>query len=381
MSESGQVISGREALQIHRLAVTLEDAPAEPPPAWIELIPAGEFNGRDGRGPYRLDDASRVAAATSKLRMDAGIPIDYDHATDFAAPEGRPAPAAGWIKELAEREGALWGRVEWTQHGAAALATKEYRYISPVFEHDADGVVVRLLRAALTNNPNLYLKAIAAREQSSGGGGKPSQGGNAQQEAGGADDVGFERLRQLCGLSPGVSDEEIIATLRRGPLAETGQRSAQPAIERAQPSASNSENEADYVAAGAFQATARELCELRERSAEERTANAVETAIRSGKLVPAQREWALSYCRADYQGFQQFVARQPRLALNVAAVEGKPRRRSWADGMPEEMGPGGELSAIEWAVCSRLGIGREQFAKRKAARASAGAHLSSFVEV
>lgn len=29
-------------------------------PAWIELLPAGVFFGRDGRGPFRLDDAAGV---------------------------------------------------------------------------------------------------------------------------------------------------------------------------------------------------------------------------------------------------------------------------------------------------------------------------------
>ena len=97
------------------------------------------------------------------MRLEAGLPIDYDHATDFAAPAGRPAPAAGWIREIEVREGALWGHVEWTSHGASAVVTHEYRYISPVFEYSENGEVQRLLRAALTNNPNLYLTAISAR--------------------------------------------------------------------------------------------------------------------------------------------------------------------------------------------------------------------------
>ena len=87
-------------------------------PEWIELLPAGVFYGRDGRGPFRLDDPTAVIASTTALQMNAGIPIDYDHATDFGAPEGRPAPAAGWIRELEVRTGAVWGRVEWTARAA-----------------------------------------------------------------------------------------------------------------------------------------------------------------------------------------------------------------------------------------------------------------------
>jgi hypothetical protein len=48
------------------------------PPEWIQLVPAGSFHGRDGRGPYLLSDPEAVIAATNALRMRAGIPIDYD---------------------------------------------------------------------------------------------------------------------------------------------------------------------------------------------------------------------------------------------------------------------------------------------------------------
>jgi phage I-like protein len=139
------------------------DAGEQAAPEWIELLPAGVFYGRDGRGPFRLDDPDGVIAATVAMQMSAGLPIDYDHATDFGAPEGRPAPAAGWIRALEVRDGALWGRVEWTARAAASIAAREYRYVSPVFQFDPkDGAVTRLLRAGLTNNPNLHLTAIAA---------------------------------------------------------------------------------------------------------------------------------------------------------------------------------------------------------------------------
>src|ERR1035437_4040843 len=132
-------------------------------PEWIELLRAGVFSGRDGRGPFRLDDPTAVIESTIALQMNAGLPIDYDHATDFGAPEGRPAPAAGWIRELEVRGGAVWGRGEWTARAANSMVVRESRYVSPVFQFDPkDGSVTRLLRAGLTNNPNLHLTAIAA---------------------------------------------------------------------------------------------------------------------------------------------------------------------------------------------------------------------------
>src|SRR6202040_512514 len=83
-------------------------------PEWVRLVPARVFLGPDGPGPFRLDDPDAVIESTHALQMNAGLPIDYDHATDFGAPEGRPAPAAGCIRELAVRAGSLWGRGEWT---------------------------------------------------------------------------------------------------------------------------------------------------------------------------------------------------------------------------------------------------------------------------
>ena len=191
--------------------VTLGDIDAAP--EWIELLPAGVFSGRDGRGPYRVSDPEAVIAATRALGLETGIPIDYDHATDLAAPQGRPAPAAGWINELAVRNGTIWGRVEWTHHGAAAVTTHEYRYISPVFEHNRDGDVVRLVRAALTNNPNLTLTAISARAS------RPGE--NAVKEA---DNARLSELaRQLCGVL-GIAEcstsNEIIDVVRT--LSESG---------------------------------------------------------------------------------------------------------------------------------------------------------------
>jgi phage I-like protein len=186
------------ALAVHGTAIEDAELSANAPPQWLMLIPAGEFSGRDGRGPFRLDDPARVIAATLALGLTAGVPIDYDHATDFAAPKGRPAPAAGWIRELRERAGALWGRVEWTPHGAAALTSREYRYISPVFQYASDGTVMRMLRAGLTNNPNLYLTAISTRAAEDFA--PRHQGDQAMDKL-------LQELREMLGLNPDAAPD------------------------------------------------------------------------------------------------------------------------------------------------------------------------------
>jgi phage I-like protein len=344
-------------------------------PAWIGLIPAGRFSGRDGRGPYCLEDAAKVIAATQALEMEAGLPIDYDHATDLGAPEGRPAPAAGWIKELAERNGALWGRVEWTQHGAAALATREYRYVSPVFEHDAKGVVVRLLRAALTNNPNLYLKAIAARRHAGAGVGAEVEAGAPDAAEGGAGMQMNEllaTLREILALGDEATAEEIVEAAQGLMDAQGGNATTVKG-----PAGTDPADRMQAVTVEHYQKAARELSVLRAERAREAGERAVEAAMRAGKIVPAQRQWAIEYCTADAEGFRQFIARQPALTLGALELERDPRRcrtnRAGGEGLGGDSTE--ELTSVEVTICSRLGLRATDYVRRKLARARPDAGL------
>lgn len=313
-------------------------APANPP-EWVELLPAGEFSGRDGRGPFRVGDPAAVIAATCALRMEAGIPIDYDHATDLAAPRGRPAPAAGWIRDFSVRGGSIWGRVEWTEHGAAAIRTREYRYISPVFQFARDGEVVRLLRAGLTNNPNLYLTAIST----------------ANSEDNGMEEL-LSQLRTILGISEDANADEIVEKIRQ--LAATA---AAPAIADESVQNARELDPAKYVAMAQFQHALTELNALRAERRREKAERAVDEALRAGKLIPAQREWANAYCQADFKGFNEFIGRQP-------ALLGEDGRGPRLGGEPAGSSPSERLTPLEVAVCSQLGVQPEEFLKRKTAQ-------------
>ena len=123
-------------------------------PSWVHLLPAGEIHTVDGRGPYRLQAPEEIAAK-SLAAIGGRMPIDEDHATDLAAPNGLPAPARGWIKSLEARSDGIWGEVEWTEAGKALVAGRAYRCISPVITHTKDNRVTAILRASLVNTPNL----------------------------------------------------------------------------------------------------------------------------------------------------------------------------------------------------------------------------------
>jgi phage I-like protein len=314
-------------------------APGDRPAAWIELLPAGVFHGRDGRGPFRVDDPAAVIAATAGLEMRAGLPIDYDHATDLAAPQGRPAPAAGWITSLEVRGGAIWGRVEWTERAQAAIRAREYRYISPVFQFDpADGRVTRLLRAGLTNNPNLYLTAIAAAQSLA-----------APHEEAIMEEF-LSKLKALLDLDPNASFDDVLAA-----ATELASRADSAAMDEA--ANAGTADPARYVAVAEYQRALTELNALRSERARERAGLAVDEAIRAGKLPPAQRAWAIAYCAADPRGFESFAAGQPALFA--------PERERRAEPGPGAGDPRARLSAAELAICGQLGVSVEDYFSRK----------------
>ncbi|HVA80965.1 MAG TPA: phage protease [Candidatus Binataceae bacterium] len=335
------------------LAHAASGAAAGAAPEWIELLPAGVFNGRDGRGPFKVEDPPAVIAATRALAMAAGIPIDYDHATDFGAPAGRPAPAAGWIVAFEVRSGAVWGRVEWTTRAAHAIAAREYRYVSPVFQFDpASGRVTRLLRAGLTNNPNLYLTAIAAAA---------TRAANPERSI--MDDL-LEKLKEILGLDPGATLDQVLAAVQALAIdrAAAAGLDADGDGEGASQANARALDPARYVAVAEFQKALTELNAMRAERARERAANAVDEALRAGKLVPAQREWAIAYCAADPAGFNSFVARQPAILGGATGFGGEPPAAQGAAGARAQLG------AAELAICAQLGVSAGDFVRRKHGR-------------
>ncbi len=317
----------------HGAAIAQEEAAAVP--EWIELVPAGTFHGRDGRGPYRLEEPEAVVAATRALSLEAGLPIDYDHATDFAAPRGIPAPAAGWVRELKVRNGAIWGRVKWTARAAAAIRAREYRYISPVFQYGPkDGRVMRLLRAGLTNNPNLYLSAISAAA-------------DKDQNM----DEFLNQIKELLALGPDATAGDVLAAVAEL-MAASGRRAEEDGEQGA-----GAPDPGRYVAVTEHTRALTELNALRAERARERAEHTVNEAIRAGRLTPAQREWAVSYCAADPEGFSAFAARQPAMVRGEMRLGEKPRTAG-ADAQVH-------LTGVEAAVCAQLGVASGDYLKRK----------------
>ena len=123
-------------------------------------------------------------------KLDTGeVPIDYDHSTEFAAGNGAPCPAAGWIKAIddaPDRHGILWCSVNWTESARKMIAAGEYKYVSPVIDPAArdnktgEAQGWTLTSAALRNTP--VLKGMPALVLSEGGWVAPQGGAMTEPE-------------------------------------------------------------------------------------------------------------------------------------------------------------------------------------------------------
>ena len=311
-------------------------------PEWLMLMPAGTSRGVDGRGPYVLSDPARVAAQS----MEGGRPLafDYNHQTVFAAVNGSPSPAAGWIDKLEARDGALWGRVDWTQAGRAAVASREYRFISPAFHHDPKtGEVRTLASVGLVNMPN-FAELPAINSQLFNPGDPMDKEALAKLAAalGLPADTALDKIEAQC--------RDLTAAAQKTPVT-TGRAGAQSSDGGV---ATGAPDPSLYVPMAAFADLQTQVATLVQTNAATRAQAAVDDAMRAGKVTPALKDWAFTYASQDPKGFQTWLGASPVIVAPGALLPGTPP-------------PGADAHAARQddktvlAVCANLGITMEQY--------------------
>ncbi|HEY8136255.1 MAG TPA: phage protease [Methylocystis sp.] len=311
------------------LAISLnaEGAPCE----WIMLVPRGpQIKGNDGR-VFKLRDPQKIVDAFKARGLSR--PIDINHAQAHKAPKGEESPAAGWIEEMAVRDGAVWGRVDWTARGSAALAGKDYRYISPALRVTADGDVVELAHAGLVNDPNFTMPALNAAEEK-----------NLMNK---------ELLKRL-GLAENATEAEVLAAIERLQTQLNAAKDATPSLSVYVP-------RADYDLACQQRDEARAALNARDESERKAKGEAlVEQAVKDGKIAPATKDFYLKLCASEdgLKQVQDFVAKQPshfaKAGLDDEAKAGK-------DGV--------QLNADERRYLQMAGVSEKEFlAAREAER-------------
>ncbi len=325
----------------------------------VQLMPAGVFKGRDGRGPYQLADPEKFIADTQAYCGGMDLVVDYNHQTDFAAKDGvgGRAPAAGWIKpdSLVVIDGGVWGRVEWTPAAQAQVDAKEFRYLSPVYSHAKTGSPKRvgwLMRAALVNSPNLELAAVAAQQ--------PPEG-----------KMDKEKLILALGLKPDATEADIEAAIN----AATGAADQLKAVAQAaglkadaagteivvavqSAKAGGAPDPTKWVPAEQVVSLQTQLNELKGDRAKDKAEAAVDAAIKAGKLIPALRDWAIGAHAADPAKFEtDFLAKAPVVLRSGPALTEQPE------------GDSSVLTDGEKAICATMGWDEAAFLATKKAEA------------
>lgn len=320
---------------------------------WIMLLPEGSFSGRDGRGPYStngVEGMRQVIAATEQRAGTTDLVVDYDHQTQFAAVPGvgGQAPAAGWIKQLDARPDGLFGLVEWTDKAAQAIRSGEYRYISPVYQHDKRGQVLRLISAGLTNVPNLDLAAVAASAQ--------QNCAQSNQE----DDM--KQIAAALGLSEDADENAILTAINNvltgnAAIAAAAGLSASAKTAEIVTAINSSRAEVDptkFVPIEQVTALQTGLKELQTKIEGEEAETAVNRAINEGRLAPALKAWGLDLHKKDPAAFKAFADASPVLTAT---------QRSGTT--PPGANPDADLTAEDLAVMSQMGLGKDAFLKAK----------------
>jgi phage I-like protein len=324
-------------------------------PQWVQLLPVGEITPVDGREPWTCNNPDAVIAA-SQSRL-ARMQTDYDHGSDTSG----SSRAAGWIKELKASgpngEPGIWARMDWTEAGGKAVASKEYRFLSPVFNFRKDTrQVTDILRAALTNNPALVMTALASAQPII-----PPTKENM---------VDLTKLLKLLGLPDTATeadataaieamcqDASAMASTKKGVCSILAAAGLTADIAKFDDTVATAictklkvAGESDTATLSADLTTAQlRILEL-VGNAETKTAEQrIEAALASQQITPAQKTDALALCKRDPAAFDAFIAKAVPVLTPGKVTPSK------------KVGADNGLSEEEAAVCSSLDIKPEDY--------------------
>lgn len=345
-----------------------------------QLLPFGEFTARDGRpGPgktWKLDDTRgrHVADALNAVAARTPIVIDYEHQTLHAPTNGKPAPAAGWIKRTEWRDGKGLYIVEgeWTAAARAAIDAQEYRYLSPVISYDTEGHVTGVHLAAITNFPAIVgMDAVVAALNATPG---ATQGTTLPEDP--AVNPLLQKLLAAIGL-PAATDEAAALTAVTALQAEVQQLRTKPALSAALATELGLATTADEAAAltavkglkSADVSTLTIVTQLQGQIAELRTqlnesglVGLVDAAIAAGKFAPAHRDWLLTQGRKDLAALKGAIDKAPV----IPGLQGQS-----GDRKDEAAGDTAALTADAARMKAAFGLSDEQWAKGGTAKQAA----------
>lgn len=364
------------------LAVLSFDAALQPESADLsQLTPDGVFRSRDGR-PEKLPgwrmSAPIAERVLTRLRArQTPIVVDYEHQTLYAADNGQPAPAAGWIDPASVQyrpgEG-LFAPVRWTDRARAFIQAGEYLYLSPVLRTDeVTGDVLELLHVSLVNDPAVdgmaQVVALRARfDNPSNAGGGAAASANHKTEESEVNEL-LKKLVAALGLPADTNEQaahDAVVALKaradqlqqvQGTLGVAEGASVAEAVVALKAKSDKAPDLSAYVPKAMYDELRGQVVALKAAGDTAEVDRLIEEGIADGRIAGA--------ATADYLRQAGLVALKAHLAdtPGVAALKAMQTGGKKPDGAADA----GELSAIEKEVLAATGVSTEQF-KAAAAR-------------
>jgi phage I-like protein len=305
------------------------------------------------------EHAERVLGTTRDFLASAQMAVDYDHQTYTATNTsvGGTAKASGWVGDLEIRPDGIWATgVKWTGAGSDALASQEYRYISPYYKYDpATGDVTRIVNLGITNLPNFDMAAIAAETSTNEG------------------HTGMKKIAVALGLAEDATEDQILQKITDWKAAKSTASAMQTGLisvfgldpkasteditaaakqaKEAVAVASEAEGQVDltkFVPRAEFDALASTVNNREEQDG----VAMVEQAIADGKIAPASKDFFIGQVKKDRGAVASFIETAPAIMKDVDF-----------ENIDKKTAKG--LTAEEAAIASQLGLTEDEYLKGK----------------
>ena len=180
-----------------------------PDDGWYHIEVTGEHPNREA-GIVQVIDVVAVDSIVKNFDPgETGMLIDIDH---FSHDMDKSTEAYGWLMDVKNRGGQLYGKIRWTDTGEAAVTGGRFRLFSSEYDPDSLEMIgnrrarpMRLDGLTLTNRPNNKGGVpISNREQSGGGNGAGAPNKKANT---------MKKTAEALGLPETASESEVLAKI------------------------------------------------------------------------------------------------------------------------------------------------------------------------
>ncbi|MGZ3423132.1 MAG: phage protease [Polyangiales bacterium] len=383
------------------------------PPTEFRIWPFGAIETTKGR--FLFDDRAAKAVVDAWKTYGNRLTIDYEHkAVDPDARAGDGKSAGSFELEL--RGDGLWAvDVRWTPPAFDALTNKEWLYFSPYFSAEEEsGRILELINLALTNIPaTRQMTPLVAAHRSAlkmenddetttstsldGEDDAPPPSSRPDDDKVAARKAAKDRMAKLrAALAEAEKEWTSLASDEEGAgasseedetLDETEEPEDKPTPTATSHTAASRAVEASRIAAAAAAATgktdageivgaltalsktratnvslSKRLAQLERKLQKTEVEALVTRAIKTGRLTPAEREWALDYGMESIAKLRGYLDVTPKRAVMAGS---EPREPRGAGNTNNNGGGMVTLSDTERRICANTGISPEKFVEIK----------------